>query len=289
MKYLKAQSVCLLGLITFCFFSCSDDNTEKKIAAPGTMIATIEGDPWISNTVDASMYEGWLSISGTNEITVILSVDGKLHGEYEIDGEANPSSSTVGITADTNLYYSSNTKGDKVGDIIITEIDNTNQTVSGTFVAKVTKQPDGKTVELKDGSFTKIPFVDRSKVVSSFEAKVNGSNFVSASLGHQDNGWDMLLYFYDQAGNSINLAVPANVTPGTYSFGSPPSDLYFAMYNVPGATTLTTYASQSGSVTITEHDIAGKRIKGTFSFGGKVFPEGDGTVDVTDASFEVYY
>ena len=85
------------------------------------------------------------------------------------------------------------------------------------------------------------------------------------------------------ASKSIVLVLPEDVTSGEYALGNEPT---IAATYVDGATN--SLSATSGKITVTEHDRAGKRIKGTFEFEGENPLTGDKS-SFTDGEFNVQY
>lgn len=274
---------------------CSEEEVEQPIATAGEMIATLDGKAWKSTTPAAVVANGQLMVTGLGEdgtrIDVVVSELAKK--KFVVDGLIGGSTSlnTVSLTpknADISnpLYTSAYFETTAVGEVTITELDETKKTISGTFTSKVTRLvPSETTIEIKQGSFTDITYTEGQGNIPGNTAslKVNGSAFVAAQVAGVV-GFGKLTISMTQGTKGVTLIVPAASATGTFSLESFGSD-YSAMY-IDGNTS---YESTSGALTISKHDKAAKRIEGTFNFSGALFPTGGGTLSVTDGNFALTY
>ena len=84
---------------------------------------------------------------------------------------------------------------------------------------------------------------------------------------------------------NIGIVLPDNILPGTYDldfFGD-----YVAIYNQDSSGN-NAFASDSGTVTITTHNVTTKKIVGTFNFVGSSFFSPT-TKNITNGTFDVTY
>ncbi len=80
-----------------------------------------------------------------------------------------------------------------------------------------------------------------------------------------------------------------NTNVGTYTFTPQTGTEATAQYSEGSLLSPDIYFSDGGTITITEHDEAGKRIKGTFSFEGINTIDQTMTIEVTDGIFDLGY
>lgn len=83
-------------------------------------------------------------------------------------------------------------------------------------------------------------------------------------------------------GRVLNLIVPSGIDPGEYSLSAIGS--YTAQYKPDG---IDLYTASSGTLTITEHNVGTKEIKGTFAF--SALNVGGNTIQLTGGTFSVSY
>lgn len=274
--------------------SCSDE--DIKIADAGTMVATIDNKEWFSVGsalfVNAFIYNGQIAIIGeTRYSKITLIVGSATTGTFSVAG-ANGSNNKNEVSFKsgdydeiTNPTFSSAYSDEpEVGEIILTEIDEINKTISGRFHCKVSRSlPEEKTVEIKSGSFTKIPYGGnpKSAIDNTFSAKINDSLFLPSIIGGISYSNIRLNFISGNKEIRIDLPIESNV--GTFTIGT-----FFEEYSASYRDNNTPYESVSGSVTIGLHDKINQRIEGTFSFESKSFIS-DEEVSVTEGSFAVFY
>ena len=120
---------------------------------------------------------------------------------------------------------------------------------------------------------------------TSFFAKVDGVEFAEQNLmGTKASG--MLAIMASRTdGTQIVISMPDTVTPGTYNF-----DLatYVGQYSKTSPSVMVTRAD-SGSVTISSHDTANKKVVGTFNFVSSPIGATTPQHNVSDGSFSVTY
>ncbi len=273
--------------------SCSED--DVKIAAAGQMIATVENQAWSSSSAVALIYDGNITISGESAdgSQTVLFVSSSAIGTFAVSGAMGSApENIVSFTpkdADvlTNPTYSSTYSEEAaIGEIIITEIDETNKTISGTFHCKVSRfLPEEKEIEMKSGSFTKIPYTEDggSTADNTFSVKINGSAFVPTTIGGV-SGFGTITLNFATGNKAISISVPDDTNTGSFDF-----ETFGGSYSAVYTDNTTVYESVSGSITINVHDKTNDRIEGTFSFGGELFPLGGGSLSVTEGSFGVSY
>lgn len=273
--------------------SCSED--DVKIAAAGQMIATVENQAWSSSSAAALIYDGNIAITGESAdgSQTVLFVGSSVTGTFSVSGALGSAPENIvsftpaNANVTTNPTYSSTYSAKSgIGEIIITEIDQTNKTITGTFNCKVSRfLPEEKEIEMKSGSFTKIPYTEDqgNTADNTFSAKINGAAFVPTTIGGVSGFGKITLNF--AAGNkAIAISVPDNTNIGTFNF-----DTFGGNYSAVYTDNSTVYESVSGSITIAVHDKTSDRIEGTFNFGGELFPTGGGSLTVTAGSFGVSY
>lgn len=273
--------------------SCSKDSDEA-IASAGSIAATVDGVSWKATVASASIANGAITIAGkdaNNKGIQFGTLKSIKKGTYSVKGpngselpEASLSLTPAGETAYASSYYAA---GQTVGTITISEIDETNKTVSGSFSGKVKRLvPAQKEIEIKGGTFNKVSYATvPTSGSNSFSVKVAGTSF-SASVvsGAKAIGKIVLNFTTSDMKKIITIVTPDNVTTGMQSFGKTGAT-YYATYTDNSVVN----ESVSGSLNITSHNTTTKRIEGTFSFSAQPFPMGGSTISVTEGSFAVTY
>lgn len=282
-------------LMSVLFSSCSsDDPKESPVAPSGSIIATIDGTAWEASGV-AVITENFISVggqSGGKTVQATVFKDDAV-GTYEVKGLGALTTFTpealVGYEASgSNLgpcasIYFDNTVA--VGSITITEIDEVNKTVSGTFYSKVKSFTEGTTVEVTAGSFTKVPYTTET-TVSAMSAKIDGVKF-NAHLVVSAKAMGTLVLNGQTLGGQqiITISFPETINAGVYTLGELGFSDQYTTYTTNG----NTYASVSGTLNITVHNKATKHIEGTFNFSAEPFGFEGNNISATEGIFSVTY
>jgi hypothetical protein len=168
-----------------------------------------------------------------------------------------------------------------VGTLTISEIDETNKTISGTFSSKILH---GDLVsEVTSGEFNKVPY----EIIppNTMTVKIDGVDFtaptVVASGGF--SGINILGKTPSES-QTIQIAFNSDIAVGTHPMGEFGDDIH-AIYTVDN----TSFVSSSGTLTITKHDTSAKSVEGTFSFVGESVAEDGTTHTLTAGTFFILY
>ena len=111
------------------------------------MISTVDGKSWASQTIGANISNGYITITGTSSdgTRIDISIKDTKTGTYPVagipvNGTTVPNNIVTYVPANSTvsnpLFVSTNLTDTNVGSIIITEIDQTAKTISGTFSSK---------------------------------------------------------------------------------------------------------------------------------------------------------
>jgi hypothetical protein len=150
----KAATLPLFLLVLLLTFACKKDSDSPK---PGLSMK-IDGTSWNATLFSATYFESGntiMIVAGTGTETLGLNLVANTTGTYNFAaGNDNLSGSYASMSGDD---YSTFLEDNPVGQIIITEFDKTNKTISGTFYF------DGYNGTVKkaftDGVFTKVSYV----------------------------------------------------------------------------------------------------------------------------------
>ena len=292
MKQFKLFSLLFL-LITLS--SCSSDDSSNENSDPSFTVE-FDGQTFVADQISATILNDVINITGfrgANQESVTITVFGSSTGTYELGvtvGNLVNSAAYIEPNNDGSGVWVALTDGTSQGQVVITEIDVENQTMSGTFNFIGTNGSTSETKEFTNGEFSNIAYV--AELVNpgddSFFAKIDGVDFnpdlvqgVATSLGGVD-----LISVIGTKNNlaSIGITLPGDVVAGTFDLGSfsPP----IGQYNDFTDTSITYLGN--GTVTIDLHDTESSRIMGTFEFIAEEF-QGTQTVSITEGSFDVTY
>ena len=208
-----------------------------------------------------------------------------------------PSNGTGSFTADPkNSGGASDFSGYTDTDTItISKTDVTNNKISGTFQFTGEKFKDltGTSIETKiftNGSFTEIPFTTDIPVPvmnNSFSAKLDGAIYTPIYITALNSMGNINIIAIKGVVENISLSFPNTIVPGTYvldSFGDNRGQ-YIKNNNADGSGS---FGADVGSVTITSHDKANKKIVGTFKFTTNSFIVSE-KHNITEGAFSVSY
>lgn len=289
----------------FAFFvSCNIEPFEGEIPekvgnlSSGSLKVDFDSQTYVADIATASVSGGIINITGlkgANQELVTLTIFASSTGTYDIG--VSSGIETNGAAYNTNskdgsgdTWVGATNFTDSQGQITITEIDNDNETISGTFFF-TGHNPEFGTKEFTNGVFEKVSFASvlvPGSSQNSFFAKVDGVEFeeemvnaIALSSGGISN-----LGISATIGSTrvLGLNLDPNITSGEYelsTFGIP-SGLYSKSFSE-------SFSSDTGKVIITLHDKGNKRIVGTFEFTAKSFLNPDESYEITEGSFDVTY
>jgi hypothetical protein len=257
------------------FTGCTGDDITPTA---GVINCNLDGSTWESSEAYAAVSEGLINISGLKDGNLLtITIDNDTEGEYDL-GEGSGNAAAYNLSGAANSYVSHIPKGK--GTISVTEIDNVNETVSGTFeFTAILSNDDGEKLKIKNGHFEKIPFnVAPGETDSELTAKVNGDDF-DATYVFAGNSFDRISISANIGGSmpTIGLSFPDDLSPGSYTtslFGD-----FRAQYVTDGEDIS---GASGGDITVTSHDTDANKMIGTFEFVDEEF-------DVTDGEFTIYY
>ena len=307
-KRLFNHLILSLGLLSF--ISCQkevdpgiidDQNPPQQVT--GNLKAKVDGAQWVANTASgATRMLGLISIGGksTDKKTLAITlVDSGVH-TYRLDNNSLNAAAWVDSTMQNPLNFTTNqgiNPGDAGGTVTITSIDQVNKKISGTFSFKMYRQFDGLQRTFTEGSFTDLTYLTSLPPTSSndtFKVKIAGTLWtapvvmgavapaippMAPQLGITGTTTD--------GTKSVGVIVPANITPGTYTF-----DLfgatYLGLYN-PSTDPSQSQAAMSGTLTILSHNTSTKRIRGNFNFHAEALLNPLLNTELTEGFFAVSY
>lgn len=279
--------------LSMLFISCSDDSDKNEPVAPaGSIIATVGGTAWESSgTAIIDNNSIWIGgLSGNKALQVTVFKDDAV-GTYTVKGigelttytpEAIVAYGVEGVATSASIYFDNDVA---VGSVTITEIDEANKTVSGTFHSQVKSYTDGTTFDITAGSFTKIPYTTELPT-STMSAKIDGVQFNSGIVVSATAAGTIVINGQTLGGAQIiTISVPQSIAVGTYAFGELGLSDQYTTYTKNGKI----YTSISGTLKINVHNTTTDHIEGTFSFNAEPFGFEGSNVSATEGAFSVDY
>lgn len=264
MKILLAALFASLLLI-----SCDDIQTYDV-----ALQANVDNSFYKSNDARASLNDdGSVTIQGfTDEQSLTLHLSRLGEGNFAI-AEGRPNYALFEDIGGS--IYS--TRPDGEGMVTLSEVNEANKTLSGTFYFNAFL-PGIDTIYVSKGTLHNVPYssgeIGDPSTAGIFRAKVDSNQFIPITISSRNTG-NTIITTGSTANASIVISVTANVEPGEYSL---PQGGFAAKYqgaNGPEPTA-------GGMITILEHNVAEKSIKGTFSFITN-------RSEITEGEFDVVY
>ena len=239
---------------------------------------------------------GIININGTSSDGKMISITlvAQAPGTYTVDANSPGVAAYNEPSNGVNISYSTNQSNDPTlsgGSVTITEIDQNNKTISGTFSFNGYDVSSGSGVKkvISEGVFDKLPFITTLPPASNadtFKVKIDGVDFSAASIAAPIISGQLLVQGAASDGsNFVGILMPQNVQPGSYTldfFGGN----FIGEYNPDANTAL--LSQGNGTLTIIENNTTTKRIKGTFSFVASDIANTK-TAQLTEGFFSVRY
>lgn len=240
-------------LATISLISC-EDIESNDIA----LQAKIGDRLFVSNEARASLNEdGSLTIQGfTQEESLTLQLSRLVEGNFNI-AEGSPNSA-IFEDMGGNVYT---TRPNGAGTVSISELNETNKTLTGTFHFNAFLTGID-TIYVSKGVFHNVSYTGGDILdptnAGTFTAKINGNPFLPILVTSRDTG-NAVIISGTGTNSSIVISVPSNVETGEYTI---PRGGFSAKYqDATGPET-----TDEGVIKIIDHNTSEKTIKGTFSF-----------------------
>ena len=333
MKKFQLLGGMLIALLVFQFTACDNEPVlgnggfpvqgDPTAAEEGQFKAQIDGAEFISTIAEATLTsENLFAIIGTDILTgeiITLTAEDVMGPEtFNLIAGSGTQNSGVYQFGTTEPYTTDGTIGGS-GQMIITDLNTTDLTVSGTFsliskrvqldangdpVLDANGDPIIETVTITPGVFNAVPYVlddtggggtggGGTDPVDEFYALVDGTEFPDNMIETTVTtvgAVEMINIIASTSSNArIRIDVPLFLGEGTFPMESiSDGTKIISLYNSnTGGENLT---SNPGTITISEFDTEAGLIIGTFSFTGSDPLGGDPSlVKVTDGSFTVNF
>ncbi len=256
-------------LATLALISCEDIQTNDV-----ALQAKVDDRLYVSTDARASLNEdGTLTIQGfTQEESLTIHISRLAEGNFAI-AEGRPN---YAIFEDMggNIYT---TRPNGEGTVTISELDETNKTLSGTFNFNAFL-PGVDTIFVSKGALHNVSYtgggIDDPTNAGLFKAKVNGNPFQPFIVSSRNTG-NTIVTSGSTSNATIVISVKPDVEPGEYTL---PRGGFGAKYqDTEGPET-----TDEGVIKILEHNTTEKTIKGTFSFITN-------KSEITEGEFDVAY
>lgn len=306
MSRAKLTYVFLFSILLTAFNSCniepyegevSEDGTSSEGNETGVFKVDFDNETYTAETVSATILDNVINISGlrsSSQDVFTINVFATTTGTYPLGVTQNQVEVNAIAYIDSgtgNVWSSVKDFITQQGEITITEIDEVNKTISGTFffTGYNTFQ---ETKGFTNGVFTKISYdtdVSTSDNDNAFFAKIDDVEFVEDGIGGAllslpGTPSIITISATKTSLETISISVNADIAIGTYDFSTLNTPM--GQYNL----SLTEgVVSDSGTLKITSHDTTNKRIIGTFSFSASSILGTGSSYEITEGSFDVTY
>jgi hypothetical protein len=259
----------------------------------------VGGKEWVADRgAGGSLMAGIINISGLSKDgkTFSVTLSDTVARMYILSNVITSLDSMHGAAYSDSTNFSNFSWGTVQGDdpsqaggwINIAKIDKVKKTMTGTFQMKMYREMDSSTVMITDGSFTELSYATSlppANATDTFRVKIAGTSWAPASItGVNSNGTLAIVANENPINRTVGLMLPPGITPGSYTFDILGGQ-YIGMYNPNTSTAL---GSSSGTLTIVEHNLSTKRIRGNFNFLAEPILGGAG-VNLTEGYFSVTY
>lgn len=248
------KNLLLLVFATILLVGCEDLETNNP-----AMQGTIDHTHFKAIDARATLeLDGTYLIKGINQNEILsLRISGAQEGNYNLGGEFQNEAS---YTDPNGIIYTTRPHGD--GKVIVTNWDNSGKTLTGTFNFNAILEGID-TITVHQGIFFEVPYSvaggDPIIDAGTVNADVGGEPWEASTVTAIDNG-ESIIIKSSTVSIIIRIKVPREVEPGEYQL---PSVGFNATYDDDDTVQ---EPAISGSITVLEHDIVGKTIKGTFFF-----------------------
>lgn len=276
-------------LIASCTYEPVDGNVEPDPDSggngeSGVFKADFNGSTWTAKETEAIISGNFIQIAAINSKgeNFGIMIEGSTAGTYAAN--VNIVSYSPAGTEYGYLAINDNNPTENTGSVIITSINTTNKTISGTFHFKGywsdvpnTKAP----ITFTNGVFKDIPYITQEETADVFTAKVGGANFVAidiltAEIGIGSDNF-ITIGAQDVNSNTISISIKTTLGIGSHTITNTVGANVQGYYEDINDE----YTAVSGNITITSK--TSDRIKGTFEFrtnGATPFVISQGNFDV---------
>lgn len=265
-------------------FACKKDKDH-----PQSMSCKLDALSWMAAEGQAgiTIEQGLIRISGkaADGTSLILTLNGTAPGTYKLTQGGN----NVGVYSpdSTSASFASNQGLDPTATVVISEINTTDSTMSGSFQFTGFRPSDNSKKVITEGKFINLKFalVTNSTATGTFKCKLDGVQFTAdSSSGTSISGYLKIAGSASSGLPKISLFLNPNISIGTSNIG-PFGTANYATYNKTSTVYLT---STLGEVAVYKHDKMKKIIEGTFHFDAAELLL-QSTSNISEGSFSIQY
>ncbi len=303
MKSMKIRAVKLLTLSLILFIgACSNDEDDPEpTPAPSVpvnttiMSALIDSVSWssLNSKATGSIIDSVSNFSGAalDSSFIAISINQALSAGDTIDlGPYEPHAATFSTsTTGAGPFWTTTFNFSCNGQLIISSLDISSKLMTGTFHFKAYSATENTFKEITNGAFVNLPFATSATTggANYFTVLINGSQFTASIISGAVQSGVLHLVGSDSPGHkSVGISIPSNIAANrAYPIGAG-FTTYHAQYNPDSIIFM---QSTTGTLFISSHNMATKRIEGIFRFDAEPYPLGGSPVFLTSGNISVDY
>jgi Family of unknown function (DUF6252) len=295
----KISLLCATLVCALLFGGCPASTDQEVTPEAATFRCKIDGIQYSNPAASALIQSGRLVLNGigANNKGIMLQADetvARVKSYSLLNGSANTGIYNPGGGASTFLSAAAGATGANNGTFAITSVDATNKKMSGTFFFTAKGGVSGNTVTVTEGSFSNVPYVVEPTQPANnnvFTYSVNGTAQTVTEVWGSLLGGPLSLSGTTSATNvykTISMSLNADQAVGVINAAASWGQVFRYQEGTSLTNGITYLAVTGNTVTITSHDTAAKRIKGSFNC-----PNMTNTVNTTKrsvvGSFDITY
>lgn len=304
MKKLLFPTLLLLSTIIL-LQSCQREvgfEQDQNNQVNGSFKCKIDGVQWVANKFAIAERErGVIMLAGeaTDKKQLIITLQGDTVGTYQLDVVVMDHVGAYHDSLSGNPFafstHQGSTPAESGGTVTITQIDQANKRIKGTFAFKVFRQMDNASHQMTEGSFD-LSYDNpphQNNPTDTFRVKINGTSWTPSPvvLSAVSASWPLPIISIGATDpnteKGIDLLMPLTVTPGSY-----PMDFFAFQYignYYPNDDPMKQQTSMSGTLQILEHNTNTKRIRGNFNFVAEELGNPAVSSNITEGYFSFKY
>ncbi len=296
------QIVFFAAIISALVFSACQQDYDPFDGAPspvtGDFRAKIGGVQFIADSsAAASKMAAVIAITGVDNagkrILMVVADSGVHNYTFHSQSASNVATYSESNSSNPNAFTTNQYPTPGVyGNLNITSIDPATKKMSGTFSLKVWRMMDSTEKIITEGVFNNLSYATDPPTPSgtdTFRVKINGNPFTYNLLTGIKTFGIIGISASNLSGTlatpTVGISLPDNIVPGSYAFNT---FTYTGQYNPNDSTFM---EADSGTVTILEHNVTTKRIRGNFHFEADTVFTGlpNPNIFLTEGYFSVRY
>lgn len=307
MKLIKTLLILISLSLLACHKQSGLDNAiiGSRNDPAGLLSASIDGKPWIASLKYASIMNGAITISGTDSTgqTIALSLNDTIMKDYVL----NQKTVSVARYTDSTMYlqnFSTTQSKDPSlagGKVIVTAIDHTNKTITGTFTLNLYCDSGSYKKTVTQGNFINLPYITElppAKSTDTFYVQIDGVNWIPESIAAGIVERQILVTGSTRDGSrSVSIDLPQYLWSNSYEdFAVWPvwgsyvngAQSYSTIKLLPQPDGTVYLSSYPGNLYVVEDDPSRRRLRVSFQFQA-VTPSGSSSIQMSNGYFSVQY